>query len=252
MISPETGEGTTGALRLHRGLPANARAVSIGCGTGEKERKLLHAGVVDSFDLYEISEDRAKVALGCAHAEGLGERVRVLQDDALKKNVDRQYDIVYWDHALHHMLDVDHAVSWSVRALRAGGLLVVNDYIGPTRLQMPRNQILLARQFLDDHHDRLQIPSDTIPFSSLFTRVRQIYRDPSEAPQSDRIESACMKHCGPFLRPIGGAMIHLCGPFVTDIEDQNDPIFQSLIDWDREVLAMGIAHFAFGVWRRPD
>lgn len=35
-----------------------ARAVSIGCGTGNKEMQLLEQGVVDEFICFELSDER--------------------------------------------------------------------------------------------------------------------------------------------------------------------------------------------------
>ena len=54
------------------------------------------------------------------------------------------------------MQDVDNAIAWSIRAER-NGLLVINDYIGPTRLQWRRSEVRAARQFLTENASLIEI-----------------------------------------------------------------------------------------------
>lgn len=251
MISPETGRGVIGALSVHPGYAAARRAVSVGCGAGRMERDLMRAGLAEAFDLFEISQVRADEARAASAREGLADRVAVRQENCFEVDTAGRYDLVFWNHALHHMFDVDAAVRWSIDALAPGGWLVINDYVGPTRLQWTRAEVDLAREFLRRHADRIAAAPETLRYKNVVTRAIQHWRDPSEAGQSDLIPASVEKRCGAPLRPIGGAMIHLCAPYVTHVEDQDDPIYRDLIDWDLAALEKGFSHFAFGVWRKP-
>lgn len=249
-ICPDHESGVIGALRTATDGAPLALGVSVGAGMGGKERALLKAGLVKKFILYEVSEKRAEAAQKIAHQEGLGDRVESRLGDVFKEETSREFDLVYWDHALHHMLDVDQAVKWSVDVLRPGGWLLVNDYIGPTRLQWTRQEVDRAREFLAQYGASIGVQPTDLKRKTILHRWRQMYRDPSEAPQSDHIEGAYRRHTGTDLRLIGGTMVHLCGGFLTPLEDQTAPIFQDLLDWDAKARDDGFSHFAFGLWQK--
>lgn len=230
--------GVAGALKAFGRFE---RGVSVGCGKAVKERNLMRAGIVWHFDLYELSPNRASAAKRAIAAEGLHATVHI--EDAFTKR--ERYDLVHWDHALHHMSDVACALDWSLQSLNPGGVLVVNDYVGPSRLQYPRRETEFARRFLRDHG----LDPRRIRSKNLLTRAAMIWRDPSEAPQSHLIMALFKERCGVPMKPLGGAMIHRCAPHVTHLEHQN-PIYAALIEWDREALACGMCHFGFGMWQK--
>lgn len=250
-ISTEHEAGVPGALRVALGGKPAGRAISVGAGAGEKELSLISAGLVDHFSLYELSRQRVEQARSNAEEAGLGEHVTVQAADAFARTHD-PYDLVYWDHALHHMLDVSQAVAWSVDVLRPGGFLLINDYVGPTRLQWSRGEVRFARQFVVEaealHGQRLPMPRYRTPIS----RLRQMLRDPSEAPESDQIIPACRQHCEGFAPAlIGCAMINICGPLIGSVFSANGPVQELLTEWDQKAEARGMSHFAFGIWQKP-
>ena len=146
-ISSDHETGVHGAIRAEIGDTPLRYGVSVGSGTGDNERDLIAAGLVENFDLFEVSRDRISQSKALAAKAGIGNRVKHHLEDALQRDFDGIYDLVYWEHALHHMLDVDYAIAWSVRALKTGGILVVNDYVGPTRLQWRRKEVIWCDSF---------------------------------------------------------------------------------------------------------
>lgn len=252
-ICPDHETGVPGLLRTVVGGRTLARGVSVGAGTGAKELRLLRTGLVEHFTLYELSEARAEKARAGAAAAGLGERVTVRVADAFAEPAAPRHDLVYWDHALHHMMDVDAALAWSVASLRPGGVLLVNDYVGPTRLQWTRTEVDRARAFLAAHADALGVRPGSLRYSTPLGRLRQMVRDPSEAPQSDRIEAAFERRCGGAMRPVGGAMIHLCASHVLAVAgaDDDHPLLGELVRADLAALEAGLYHFAAAGWVKP-
>ncbi|MEM8538366.1 MAG: methyltransferase domain-containing protein [Pseudomonadota bacterium] len=244
--------GVHGAIRAATGDVPLGRGVSVGAGDGAKEIALIAAGLIKEFDLFEVSADRVEQSKQKAAVAGLSGHLNSRLEDAFTHDFEGEYDLVYWEHALHHMFDVDHAVAWSVRALKPGGLLVINDYIGPTRLQWRPNEVEMVRQFLRDHAEILGVDPKRVKLGTPFRRLKQAYRDPSEAPQSDKIEAAYKRHTGEDLNILGGAMIHLGGGFLTGSEDQDPDIHDRLILLDQKARDQGISHFAFGLWQKPD
>lgn len=132
---PGLGAGDIEMIRSRFPGQSFPRAISIGCGSGAKEMDLIRSGLVGTFDLYELSEIR--VAQGLERAKKLGLSARVIFRNEIP-DFDRAaetYDLMYWNNALHHMLDVDAAVSWSQRVLKSRGVFFMNDFVGPTRMQ---------------------------------------------------------------------------------------------------------------------
>jgi SAM-dependent methyltransferase len=250
-ISAVNETGVIGAFREATGGIAVARGVSIGCGKAAKEMALVNAELVQNFDLYEISEERAKYAAQAAREAGFGSRMNVYMEDAFRKDPISEYDFVYWDHALHHMFDVEKALKWSIRALKPGGFLLVNDYIGPTRLQWRRQEVAFAREFLRKFGSELNVDPSALKHKTFLHRLRLMYKDPSEAPQSDRIVDVFKASTGHDMKLLGGTMIHLCARFITSHPNPGDHLFQSLIEWDLEALRRGMSHFGFGLWQKP-
>jgi hypothetical protein len=69
---PGGGAGVREGMKsILEGRPGFGRAVSIGCGTAEKELRLISEGIINHFDLYELSETRAAAGLGKATAVGV-------------------------------------------------------------------------------------------------------------------------------------------------------------------------------------
>ncbi|WP_167853516.1 class I SAM-dependent methyltransferase [Roseovarius aestuariivivens] len=249
---PGTGRNSIhDALRKATQGQALNRAVSIGAGTGDNERALIKAGLVKHFDLFEVSADRVAQATERAATEGMQNQVTVHLADALERDVHEEYNFVYWDSALHHMFDVDRALRWSVRALKPGGVLLISEYIGPTRLQWTRAEVSAVRRFLAENRDVIGAEPMRVRPGSPFRRFKQFLRDPSEAPQSDRIVPLFKKHTGQELTILGGSAIHLAGGFLTGLEDRDPTLHDRLIALDRTQREKGHYHFGFGLWQKP-
>ena len=250
-LAEKTGPGVPAALaKILNGAQA-ARGISVGCGAAIKERRLLQAGLVGHFTLFDLSESRIALARQEAEAQGLADRIDARVEDAFAA-AHESYDLVYWDHSLHHMMDVRHAVAWSVDRLRPGGLLLINEYLGPTRLQWTIAEVRRARAFLAGAQAQLSAPIRSLWYRSPLSRLRMMMRDPSEAPQSDRIMDACRASCDGFApTPIGCAMIDICSPHLVPATTEEDAALYDLIAFDRQCAAEGFHHFAFGIWRKP-
>lgn len=244
--------GYTGAIRKASGGKTLSRAISVGAGTGVYERDLVKAGLVEHFDLFEVSADRVEQSQKNAADAGMSKNFSAHLADALEQDFDGEYDLVFWRSALHHMFDVDKAVEWSVRALKPGGHLVVSEYIGPTRLQWLPIETNTARQFLKENHHIVGVAPKRVRRRSPFRRFKQFLRDPSEAPQSNLIPAAYEKHTGQKMTVLGGSVIHLCGGFMTGLEEKDPSLHDRVIALDESLRDRGIYHFGFGLWTKPE
>jgi SAM-dependent methyltransferase len=236
--------------RLHRG-------VSVGCGNGAKELALLQSDVVGHFDLFEISEVRIAQGRSMAHQKGLAGRVSFRQEPIDFSAQPRpSYDLVYWNNALHHMLDVDAAVGWSRQVLAPGGILYVNDFVGPTRMQFPDEMLRIANRVRAALPDRLlRHPSspDRGPLPRQLDRPdpqRLAARDPTECADSDNILPAIRSHFPASVVTLtGGVVYHLAlndvlANFRT-LEDRS--LLELLLLLDDICAAAGQTHYAVAV-----
>ena len=202
-------------LRQELGAGVLNRGISVGCGNGGKEMELLKANLVEHFDLFEISQARVDLGEKRASDQGFSSRMTFHVADAFEKASEQTYDIVYWDNALHHMLDVRAAVEWSRRVLKPGGWLVVHDFVGADRFQFSDRNLeyasrvrkSLPEEFLENGAKPGTFVPKDVPRASA---ARLIASDPTEAADSARIvdEVSRMFPQGRWIM-LGGAIYHI-------------------------------------------
>lgn len=247
------------ALDVLPDLPRR-QAVSIGGGSGVKEMRLLELGIVEHVDVFEIASTRVAQGRKIAADRGLTERItfheRLLRSDECAG----RYDIVHWNNSLHHMLDVDEWLGWSRRALRPDGVLLMDDFVGPSRFQWTTRQCRIASRYRRTLPDALLIdPAD--PSKKLDRRIRppsiesMIASDPTEAADSSRITESLRRHFPAVeIRFTGGAIYNLA---LQDVMANMDPdrdsgmLRQALI-MDDLLSGMGENHYAAAIARAPN
>jgi SAM-dependent methyltransferase len=190
--------------------------ISVGGGTGFKELDLIQRGLVSRFTIYDLSEYAISAGRQRAAAAGCADRCTFIGDDAFRCETRAEaYDLVYWNNALHHMLDVGEALRWSRQVLRPGGLFLMDDFVGPNRMQWSQRLLdintaflhsLPAHYFRDPHDPNLSL-----------SRVAQrpnpqgiIASDPSECADSQRILPELARHFPEAeVTLTGGGIYHL-------------------------------------------
>ena len=229
------------------------KGISIGCGAGLKEIKLLKEGLVDSFDLYEISQNRVDQGLEIARKEMVSDRIRFFCRDVYSEELPNEsYDLVYWDSALHHMLCTKRAIKWSYDKLVTGGIFLMHDYIGASRFQWPQEQLNIAskiRKLLPDSY--LKSPFvQTEMLSRCLVRPNLhelIAKDPTEAADSDNIIPAINSiFLNAEIKYLGGVIYHLAlNDILANFDDFKDaPLLQSLLMIDELLANDEMNHFA--------
>lgn len=228
-------EGMHVLLERELGTRRLGRGVSVGAGIGAKEMRLLARGLVDRFDLYELSTQRIAKGRELAASLGLAERVRFHHQDVFQAGEIGEVDLVYWDMALHHMLDVERAVAWSRRILAPDGLFCMHDFVGPARFQWSDASLALVEEV------RRSLPREYLADPSWYgelipVRVERLdpklveKDDPSEAAQSDRILAAVERHFpGATVRLTGGTIYHLALRDVLHNFDEDDAADAALL-----------------------
>ncbi|MFC0304302.1 class I SAM-dependent methyltransferase [Rhizorhabdus histidinilytica] len=221
------------------------RALSVGCGSGGKEMRLLKQGIVQSFDLFEIGEHRREQIRSKAAEHGLEDRITIHIGDAFQEDIVAGFDLVYWNNALHHMFDAKAAVSWSRRALQPGGWFAMDDFVGATRFQWSdedleiasRVRSLLPERFLAHPRNPEKLLPRRLERPSIATMLEV---DPTEAADSGNIVNA-IRDAFPdtTITPTGGVVYHLAlNDVLNNFDPEDDALLNALLLLD-EVLASG-------------
>ena len=140
------GLGAAAAILLKQHLPGRVypNAISVGCGEGVKEMALVQTGLIGNFHLYEIAEARVEQDQVLAERLGIADQITFRTSNAFDIQERDSFDLVHWDHALHHMLDVNKAVTWSREMLKVGGVFYMDDFVGPSRMQWSNRTLRFA------------------------------------------------------------------------------------------------------------
>jgi ubiquinone/menaquinone biosynthesis C-methylase UbiE len=191
-----------------------AKGLSLGCGSGAKEILWARTGLFSSLHAYDLSEQRIRAATATVRGTPEGDVIRYRAADVTHLSLpEHSYDIVLFDHSLHHMSPLEPLLLRIRKALTPEGLLVANEFIGPTRFQWTDRQLSGVNELLE------AFPAEyTTLFGSTFPRLKAIrpsklamwLSDPSEAVESSNIMPLLEKHFNiREFRGYGGTLLHL-------------------------------------------
>ena len=157
-----------------------ARALSVGCGVGNLERSLLDLGFVSFVIGIDESPEAVEEARHRAAEAGLADRLRYVAGDAREAlSAERGLDAVFFHASLHHFDRVGELLDSVRAALKPGGILYLDEYVGPSRDEWTLG--LLAR---------LNFVYRLLPRGSRrsgLVRAPISREDPTEARESSRI-----------------------------------------------------------------
>ncbi|WP_461665099.1 class I SAM-dependent methyltransferase [Gordonia sputi] len=114
--------GRFDAVAAEESLPY-ARAMELGCGTGFFLLNLMQSGVAKKGSVTDLSPGMVKVALRNAENLGLDVDGRVADAERIPYD-DNTFDLVVGHAVLHHIPDVEQALSEVLRVLKPGGRFV--------------------------------------------------------------------------------------------------------------------------------
>ncbi len=124
------------------------RSVSICCYEGRAERALAQRGAVRHCLGLDISEGALRRARQLAEEADIDGLEFACQDINSLSLEPATYDVIFSHHALHHIVELEHVLDEMARALKPHGLLVIDEYVGPSRFQYPDRQIELCNAAL--------------------------------------------------------------------------------------------------------
>jgi ubiquinone/menaquinone biosynthesis C-methylase UbiE len=167
------------------------KAISLGCGIGGREIAWAKERVFESLLGVDLAPKCIATAQESARKEGVSDLVSFVVSDVSGVLLgDQKYDVIIFEHSLHHFSDVPALLDRVMASLSPGGMLYIDEYVGPCRLQYTRKQLAFANA-------ALQLIPETfrIDCSGRWRKDKVVspgplmmyLSDPSEAVESDRI-----------------------------------------------------------------
>lgn len=235
------------------------RVLSLACGPGETEIRIAKTGSVRRIDGYDISRERIDFATARSREEGVGEIAFFHVADVLKTGIrEDSYDVVLAEGALHHFTPLHAVYDKIFRALKGGGYLVINDFVGPTRFQWTDRQLEAANSILRALPARYRTRRDGTPKPEIFrpSRLSMIVGDPSEAVDSSGIMPKVRERFEVVEeRGYGGAILHILLAGIAHNflgqDSQTESILQAIFALEDALMSSGEidSDYAFAVLR---
>ncbi len=174
--------------------------LSVGCGTGLLERDVFLKGICERVEGVDFSPEAITEALREAEDAGLGRRLayRVEDINAIRLPA-AAYDIVFFHGSLHHIRNVERVLEEVHAALKPGGLLFLDEYMGPSRSEWREADWGFARSAFDALPEELKNrpelaiplpmddPSESVRSSAILPAARRLFTILEDRPYGGNI-----------------------------------------------------------------
>ena len=235
------------------------RMLSIGAGVCSHELKFAAYPNFKEIVCIDIANNLLKTAAERAKKKGIN-NIKFLSEDIYKTTFKMdEFDMIMFHSSLHHFSNIQDLIESKIKKwLKPKGILLINEYVGPNRLQFNKDQISSINIGLNLIPKALKQRFKSRLIKNKFYGsgyIRMIIADPSEC-----IESANIL---PILRnefeiieekPIGGNLLmnilkDISHNFVNtqDVEAKN--ILIKLFELEDEYLKTRESDFLFGLYR---
>ncbi len=218
--------------------------LSVGCGTGLLERDILAKGLCERVEGVDFSPEAIAEAQRGAEEAGLARRLsyRVEDINAIRLPAAR-YDAAFFHGSLHHIRNVERVLEEVRSALKPGGLVFVDEYMGPSRSEWTDAEWGFARSAFDALPVELKNrPELAIPLPM---------DDPSESVRSSAILPACRRLFEVLEeRPYGGNILWFTFPCldIARLREDRTEALSHLIALEDHLLEKGWVESYFRVF----
>lgn len=234
------------------------RALGIGVGTAAAELRMLADGMVEHFDLYDVSRASLEKARTDARALGVEERARFLCEDINTVTLSgKTYDLVTFIASLHHMDRLEEMVRAVYHTLTPGGVLFAAEYVGPDRFDYPPEHVIFAQQLYAVLAPELKHPM--LPVLQWPTPEEVIAADPTEAIHSSAIIETVERvfprvEITPLYGTLPFMMFWSLNPDALYDTEQGRTLVQAILDFDTALVDSGRlpSYWAFIVAIKPN
>jgi len=120
--------------------------LDLGCGTGTRTLQFLELGFKHATG-YDLSSERISEARELASMRNLIAKFEVADVNTLRLEKNR-FDLVISCHSFHHFQELERIMAEVSRALKPGGLFILEEYVGPSLFQWSDEQLMITNSLL--------------------------------------------------------------------------------------------------------
>ena len=232
--------------------------ISLGSGRCEAEIKLAKTNMFKEITCIELSKTLTDKAKKSIDKEGL-ENIRVICENIYDYNFkENEYDVVFFNSSLHHFKNLESLLKKKVATwLKKEGYLIINEYVGPDRLQYPKRQLKKINQALKNIPKKYRKIKSLPMHKNQVTGpgiIRMILADPSECIESSKIIPIIHQNFvaiieKPFVGNILSSVLKDIADhfFIVDAEKQE--VLEQLFKIEDEYLKKNKSDFIFGIYK---
>jgi len=217
-------------------VPKGGRWASLGCGAAGQEIAAGRQGLFSTLAGFDASTASLDLARRAADEAGLtGVRFATIDLDRFTLPA-AAFDVVVMNMALHHVREIRPALETIRASLLPGGVLLLNEFVGPRQFQFPETQLEVVRTLLAALPERYRMDSVTKQPKNEYVRMPVEHwnvADPSEAIRSDLILSEVSRLFEIVVRAdYGGTVLNLLLEHIVhnfDADDERDAALVRLL-----------------------
>lgn len=231
--------------------------VSLGCGAGSHEIKLASLNPEIRVKGYDIAQKLITLGLKIAQEKSLP-NLELSVGDVYKLNFEPEsVDCFFFHSALHHFKDIHSFIADKVKpALRKGGFVIIHEYVGPNRLNLPKHQIEFCTNCLKEvilpENKKILLTNMTKTRCYRLGRLRMIVSDPSECVDSEQILPVLRRYFKELeFKNLGGNILvptlkHIAHHYI----EKNTDELRELIRREESYLSNHAPDFVFAVYQK--
>ncbi len=205
-------------------IPREGPWLSFGCGSGGQEMLVAERGLADRIEAFDRSPDAIEVARRLTRERGFQSLEFEVGDLAEVDLPEGEYDVVVSTLQLHRVDDLEAVLGRIANALKPGGWLLANEYVGPRRFQFTDRQLRIVEELLSITPQHLRFDYIAKQRKDTFVARPEAFwaeEAPSEAISSEQIEPAISRVFEQVeVRPYGGTLLN---PYLEHIVGNFDP-----------------------------
>lgn len=236
------------------------KMLSVGCGTGGRERVFAGFESIESIDAIDMAELQLEEARNLAKEQNINKINYFTADFLSYPFPENHYDIILFHSSLHHFKTIERLLPERILPLlKDDGILVIHEYAGPNRLQWTQDQLDEVNRLLNTIPAKYRHRYGSNAVKNKVYRpglLRMKLIDPSEAVDSAAIIPALHKYCKTLEeKPLGWNIIHLLlkdisHHFVEPDATASDILEKLFIAEDNFTKITGQSDAVFGVWKK--
>jgi len=233
------------------------KLLSLGSGSCGHELELATYSQFKEITCVDMAQNRLNEAYEEAKKKSLENLKFICADIENYKFQEKYYDIVLFNSSLHHFKEVEQLLIKRIKpTLKNNGYLVINEFVGATRLQFPKHQILAIRQAIQQIDKQYRKRFKTNFYKNTFYGsglLRMKMADPSECIDSFSIVPALHQHFDIRIeKELGGnilmnALKDIAHHFIQPDKRQKE-ILNELFKLEDDYLKKHPSDFIFGIY----